>query len=214
MKKKLLVVVVLNLVLCAALPWVYRWGMARFLGPHIFTVPFDKTLEPDPHLFPEADTVVVGRFTFEVPAGGRTARIEAGPSEKLPSEAGRLYPSFRWLTWDSFSVMVMVDSGSDVSKIAEGLEKFLYAKWHPTHLVRKAAILTPSFRELARIKTPFMEGYGWEMMQEEPHRYHYELTDDGGMVTLMVWARHDSDALKGIENVVASIRPIEQKPER
>jgi len=143
-------------------------------------------------------------FSFIVPV---TAIIRL--SADFPDIAGCPF------CWDSVTVYGIIHKDSLAAfELAQFTKSSLHATWHPLRLVGKAMTLQGPFRDLVHIKTPFMEGYGWEMMQEEPHRYHYELTDDGGMVTLMVWARHDSDALKGIENVVASIRPIEQKPER
>ncbi|MFQ5905096.1 MAG: hypothetical protein ACE5JA_00830 [bacterium] len=203
MKRKLLVLAVLNLVLCAPLPWVYRWGMARFFGQYIFEIPVDRTLKADTAFFTETDTVRHATFVFVVPRGAGV---------QLSSGLGQ--SAFCRFWWDSTYVIAVIETDSiAVHQLTRVTERVMYARWHPAYLVLKVVMFQGPIRDLAHIKTPWMEGYGWEKMGEKPY-HHYELTDGKATVTLFVRARKGWHVMRSIENVVASIRPIEQKSDQ
>ncbi|TET43670.1 hypothetical protein E3J62_12710 [candidate division TA06 bacterium] len=206
MKRALIIAGIVALVLGALLPLAYRKGIAILFGPHIdiLAVPFEKTLKSDSAVFPKEDTVSYAGLSFVVPAGATVVPVAHSGEHALCS-----------LKWDSIFVLVVINSDSTmVSHHSRITEKWLNAKWSPVRLFGKAMILQGPFKELAHIRTPFMEGYGWEKTGEEDWRYQYELTDGKAMVTLLVKVKQDSSAVKSIENVVASIRriPEEQQP--
>lgn len=205
MKRALIIVVTVILVLGALFSFAYRKGMVYMFGPNIFDVPVDKTLKGNPDLFQSADTFDYAGFSFVVPAG---ATVLPGP------HLGR--NAFCRLKWDSIFVMVLINSDSTiVPELILTMKKSLYARWRPNRLVMKAIITQGRFSaEVVHIRTPFMEGYGWERTGEEGWRYQYELIDGKAIVTLLVNAKQDSSTVESIENVAASIRRIPAEKQR